>query len=529
MDEKKKTKIALIKARQIVQNKFKKLNRDKSVRERNLDTIYSPISSRLDKLITSAPQQKRKKNKTDKNDFDYANESSDDADSSKFFYTPISTKRNELYNHQSSNTNPFLDYQNDNKNREINLQEVFENENEEKNTKVPYQNKTFIPSSEDVSLLQSDLNKIVKDIDHTSKNKNNMQLVPSPISKLNSPLVKFNLPKPNKKPGVKRALFDNLNKSPQIILSRIDENDIPFKVKTIEPEKNSNMQLVRVNTTMKKASKSKKNENHSGIDDSNIPHKLLVKGSTKQKKRKISQLADNSNNEIQFLTDEDIVMGEDMDLDKSSEIDDVSIESLPSFDSDLDPDFQLNNTVSKRAVKRRKREPYYVVDCETNPPWKRKVIPKAFSSDKKAKTKHEDPNKIRNQKINIINNTNAYRSEMMDKLRSKQQQTQLPKMFGLNESELSDNNTLGLPLRRSKRIASVDSIRQIYGNGYNRNDFVEYDSNNRISYEFYDSADELVDRLRLLIGSIEGGNNNISHSYEINSILSELRENDVIE
>lgn len=50
---------------------------------------------------------------------------------------------------------------------------------------------------------------------------------------------------------------------------------------------------------------------------------------------------------------------------------------------------------------------------------------------------------------------------------------------------------------------------------------------NGIDYKFWDDADELVDRLRLLIGSSNTGNT--SHHNEIQEIITELKEADIIE
>lgn len=52
--------------------------------------------------------------------------------------------------------------------------------------------------------------------------------------------------------------------------------------------------------------------------------------------------------------------------------------------------------------------------------------------------------------------------------------------------------------------------------------FIPYNVNNRIVYEYFDDPNELCDRLRLLVSSKMGGNSN--HMQEINSIIEELRE-----
>lgn len=54
--------------------------------------------------------------------------------------------------------------------------------------------------------------------------------------------------------------------------------------------------------------------------------------------------------------------------------------------------------------------------------------------------------------------------------------------------------------------------------------FISY--NNHIDYIYFDDPNELCDRLKLLISSKASGNTN--HQREINSIIEELRENDII-
>lgn len=57
-------------------------------------------------------------------------------------------------------------------------------------------------------------------------------------------------------------------------------------------------------------------------------------------------------------------------------------------------------------------------------------------------------------------------------------------------------------------------------------DFIPYNVNNHIVYEYFDDPNELCDRLRLLVSSKMAGNTN--HMQEINSIIEELRELDYI-
>lgn len=67
-------------------------------------------------------------------------------------------------------------------------------------------------------------------------------------------------------------------------------------------------------------------------------------------------------------------------------------------------------------------------------------------------------------------------------------------------------------------------IRLTRGDGLEK-EFIPYTEN--IAYEYYDDPNELCERLQLLISSKLAGNSN--HSQEINSIIEELRENDIIE
>lgn len=57
--------------------------------------------------------------------------------------------------------------------------------------------------------------------------------------------------------------------------------------------------------------------------------------------------------------------------------------------------------------------------------------------------------------------------------------------------------------------------------------FIPYDVNNRIIYEYFDDPNELCERLRLLVSSRMAGNTN--HMQEMNSIIEELRELNFIE
>ena len=61
------------------------------------------------------------------------------------------------------------------------------------------------------------------------------------------------------------------------------------------------------------------------------------------------------------------------------------------------------------------------------------------------------------------------------------------------------------------------------GHGLSRN---MISSNNKIDYLYWDDPNELIDRLRLLIGEREAGNNSLQN--EIQAIIEELREAKII-
>lgn len=64
------------------------------------------------------------------------------------------------------------------------------------------------------------------------------------------------------------------------------------------------------------------------------------------------------------------------------------------------------------------------------------------------------------------------------------------------------------------------------GSGMISNELKRFDMNEHVSYTYWDNANELVDRLRLLIASQSAGNT--GHTNEIVSIIEELRESNII-
>lgn len=64
------------------------------------------------------------------------------------------------------------------------------------------------------------------------------------------------------------------------------------------------------------------------------------------------------------------------------------------------------------------------------------------------------------------------------------------------------------------------------GSGMSSNDLIRFDRNEHVSYTYWDNANELIDRLRLLISSQSAGNT--GHTNEIVSIIEELRESNII-
>lgn len=88
-----------------------------------------------------------------------------------------------------------------------------------------------------------------------------------------------------------------------------------------------------------------------------------------------------------------------------------------------------------------------------------------------------------------------------------------------NKSRSSDCSTT-----RRKQTNEAENQSNFVGKGLEKA-FIPYTNN--IAYEYYDDANELCDRLYLLISSKTAGNTN--HDQEINSIIEELRESDIIE
>lgn len=85
-----------------------------------------------------------------------------------------------------------------------------------------------------------------------------------------------------------------------------------------------------------------------------------------------------------------------------------------------------------------------------------------------------------------------------------------------------NNNRITSSLERRMNILKPKNKSKTGGNIDSR--FISY--NNRIDYIYFDDPNELCDRLKLLISSKASGNTN--HQREINSIIEELRENDII-
>lgn len=81
---------------------------------------------------------------------------------------------------------------------------------------------------------------------------------------------------------------------------------------------------------------------------------------------------------------------------------------------------------------------------------------------------------------------------------------------GEEESEMGDESDVSMDGAAGSGMKPLDF------------DFIPYNANNRIVYEYFDDPNELCDRLRLLVSSKMAGNTN--HMQEINSIIEELRE-----
>lgn len=91
---------------------------------------------------------------------------------------------------------------------------------------------------------------------------------------------------------------------------------------------------------------------------------------------------------------------------------------------------------------------------------------------------------------------------------------------------LTDDSSGSESDNESNQGAVGGSGRKGYGLRKNDNsidfNFIPYNINNRIVYEYFDDPNELCDRLQLLVSSRMAGNTN--HMQEISSIIEELRE-----
>lgn len=82
-------------------------------------------------------------------------------------------------------------------------------------------------------------------------------------------------------------------------------------------------------------------------------------------------------------------------------------------------------------------------------------------------------------------------------------------------------NSPELPGEGTNQRKRRNRARETQGRSIESN-FIPYNVNDRIIYEYFDDPNELCDRLRLLTSSRAAGNTN--HMQEINSIIEELRE-----
>lgn len=101
------------------------------------------------------------------------------------------------------------------------------------------------------------------------------------------------------------------------------------------------------------------------------------------------------------------------------------------------------------------------------------------------------------------------------------------------DGDYSISNTKGKRKGTNRGLLPAPKTSSRTGKGLKKNsklidfDFIPYEKNNRIIFEYFDDANELCERLKLLISSRMAGNTN--HMHEIASIIEELRELDLIE
>lgn len=86
----------------------------------------------------------------------------------------------------------------------------------------------------------------------------------------------------------------------------------------------------------------------------------------------------------------------------------------------------------------------------------------------------------------------------------------------LSSSDEEEKGAYSLTSKKKKNAKKGEGMKSI------NFDFIPYNANSRVVYEYFDDPNELCERLRLLVSSRMAGNTN--HMQEINSIVEELRE-----
>lgn len=137
-----------------------------------------------------------------------------------------------------------------------------------------------------------------------------------------------------------------------------------------------------------------------------------------------------------------------------------------------------------------------------------------YGVKKKKKVSVKKPKKVKSATTTTIEKTKIFSPEDYDErgkhhghVATKRRKMEIPEVNGI-----------------VKDLPSNKPYLSWIGEGLEK-DFIPYTQN--IAYEYYDDPNELCDRLKLLVSSKAAGNSN--HDQEINSIIEELRENGILE
>lgn len=221
-----------------------------------------------------------------------------------------------------------------------------------------------------------------------------------------------------------------------------------------------------------------------------------------EKLRKLRKSHISQRNEIRFDDNNDETVNNEESID---------IDGTPEFEKQHIPKRNLVAKKRKRKNPRRKdkKEKDIIISLENELPRKRRkvVAPNSYQF------KYKNPNKMKRENVTLS-------PEDYDEMGNFRVLPPKRRKISVSPSYMEKRKRLLQIGRRNRN----QIMKKKHGRSL-ETEFIPYNDN--IVYEYYDNPNELCDRLRLLIASKHAGNSN--HAQEINSIIEELRENNIIE